>query len=372
MTGIYLIRHAEALGNYYRRAQGHWDMPLMKYSGAQLSRLRERFDGVNIDEIYSSDLIRAVQTAAAVAEPRGLLIRKTPYLRELNMGAWESRSWPYLRYCDFEQTELFKVNPVKWAPEGAEDYRSAALRLKGFILDISAQKPGKTIALFTHGALIRSFLCLYMGAEEDFSIPHGANTSVTRLSVNDGVIKVDYYNDDSHLPRKASASENKKRELENLILSPLPLGSEAGKKYYAGCYRRSWLEAHGNTRGFFSDVYLTQAQIRAANDRDSVLLASSDGKRLGVLELIFDTESPSVGRIALIYVEPEYRNSGLGRTLIGAAEALMKERGKNVASLNVAVTNENALGFYRCLDYEEKGLRPGVGSELIYMEKAVL
>lgn len=76
MTEVYLIRHAEALGNYYRRVQGHWDMPLLKGSKAQLLSLEERFRGVYIDEIYSSDLIRAVDTAKALAEPRGLLYKK--------------------------------------------------------------------------------------------------------------------------------------------------------------------------------------------------------------------------------------------------------------------------------------------------------
>jgi probable phosphoglycerate mutase len=372
LTEVYLIRHAEALGNYYRRVQGHWDMPLLKGSKAQLLSLEERFRGVYIDEIYSSDLIRAVDTAKALAEPRGLPIQKTAELRELSMGAWESRSWPYLRYADFEQAELFRINPLNWAPEGAENYRDAALRLKGFLLSMAEQKPGKTIAAFTHGALVRSYLCLYMGESIDFSIPHGANTSVTRLLVKDGVITVDYYNDDAHLADISSGREKQKHDLSKLCLSPLSLESDMGRGYYASCYRKSWLEAHGNADGFWAGIYLINAQARSRTDPDTVLLPSLNGKKLGVLELMFETDDPDIGRVALIYTEPEYRNSGLGRTLMGAAEALMKERGKKICSLNVAVTNENAIGFYLHLDYEKKGLNPGVASELIYMEKEIL
>lgn len=372
MTVIYLIRHAEALGNYYRRAQGHWDMPLIKGSKEQLQKLSERFRDVRIDEIYSSDLIRAAATAEALAEPSALKIQKTDRLREINMGAWESRSWPYLRYVDFEQTELFRNNPLKWAPDGAESYRDAALRLKGFLMSMAERKPGKTIAVFTHGALIRSYLSLYMGKEADFSVPHGANTAVTRISAQSGALNVDYYNDASHLKRLPSSGESAKKDLSELILSPLSLESEEGRKYYSDCYRKSWTEAHGNTEGFWPGMYLINAQSRSIRDPDSVLAARLNGKRLGILELTFDTEKPDTGRISLIYTDPEYRNSGLGRTLIGAAEALMKERGKKICSLNVAVTNKNAIGFYRHLDYVKKGVNPGAASMLIYMEKEIL
>ena len=85
MTEVYLIRHAEALGNYYRRVQGHWDMPLLKGSKAQLLSLEVRFKGVHIDEIYSSDLIRAVDTAKALAEPRASM-QKTAELRGAEYG----------------------------------------------------------------------------------------------------------------------------------------------------------------------------------------------------------------------------------------------------------------------------------------------
>lgn len=372
LTEIYLIRHAEALGNYYRRAQGHWDMPLLKDSKAQLESLRERFRDVHIDEIYSSDLIRAVKTAEALADPRALKIQKTEVLRELNMGTWESRSWPYLRHVDFEQTELFRTNPLAWAPEGAESYRDAALRMKGFLLSMAEQKPGKTIAAFTHGALIRSYLCLYMGDSIDFSIPHGANTSVTRILVENGVISVDYYNDDAHLISFSSAHEKIKQDLSDMTLSPLSLENDEGRRYYSSCYRKSWVEAHGDTEGFWAGIYLINAQSRSKKDPDSVLVPYLNGKKMGVLELMFETEKPEAGRVALIYTEPEYRNSGLGRTLMGAAEALMKERGLKICSLNVAVTNENAIGFYLHLDYEKKGVNPGVASDLLYMEKEIL
>ena len=63
MTKLYLIRHAEAEGNLFRRAQGHWNGKITARGKKQIDALAERFKDVKIDAVYSSDLDRAVETA---------------------------------------------------------------------------------------------------------------------------------------------------------------------------------------------------------------------------------------------------------------------------------------------------------------------
>ena len=58
MTDIYLIRHAEAEGNLYRRAHGQYDSNLTTLGRRQLLPLAERFRDIPIDALYSSDLVR--------------------------------------------------------------------------------------------------------------------------------------------------------------------------------------------------------------------------------------------------------------------------------------------------------------------------
>ena len=93
MTRIFLIRHAQAEGNLYRRIQGRYDGRITKLGRLQIELLRARLLPEQIDAVYSSDLRRAMETAAAAAEPRGLEIRKMPGLREIALGAWEDRCW---------------------------------------------------------------------------------------------------------------------------------------------------------------------------------------------------------------------------------------------------------------------------------------
>ena len=70
MTKITIIRHAEAEGNLYRRVHGWFNSNITPTGRAQIQRLEERFrddvaNGINYDVIYSSDLIRTMETAGA-------------------------------------------------------------------------------------------------------------------------------------------------------------------------------------------------------------------------------------------------------------------------------------------------------------------
>ena len=58
------------------------------------------------------------------------------------------------------------------------------------------------------------------------------------------------------------------------------------------------------------------------------------------------------GIIENIYVDPEYRNDGLGKRLLDAAEEELVERGADTVALEVLADNEDARRFYRRHGYE--------------------
>ena len=63
MTTLFLIRHAQAEGNLYRIAQGHFDSYITALGYKQIDALAERFKNVHLDALYSSDLRRTRTTA---------------------------------------------------------------------------------------------------------------------------------------------------------------------------------------------------------------------------------------------------------------------------------------------------------------------
>ena len=58
MTRIYLVRHAEAEGNLYRRIHGWYDSLITDNGYRQIAALAHRFEGIPVDAVYSSDLFR--------------------------------------------------------------------------------------------------------------------------------------------------------------------------------------------------------------------------------------------------------------------------------------------------------------------------
>ena len=132
MTQIYLIRHAEAEGNLYRRVQGHYDGDITERGRKQIDKLAERFRDIHLDALYSSDLRRAVTTASAITRYHDLPLITTPRLREVAMGCWEDRPWGEVEYNQRERWSTLTAT-LSW------DVRAAKLsdlvcRIRGIIL----------------------------------------------------------------------------------------------------------------------------------------------------------------------------------------------------------------------------------------------
>ena len=120
MTTIYLIRHAEAEGNLYRIAQGQDDSILTDRGWRQVKALERRFDGVQIDAVYTSDLYRTRATASALYLPRNLTPHLVRDLREIHVGVWERRTWGEIARRWPDQMADFSRRMDRWHMDGAD------------------------------------------------------------------------------------------------------------------------------------------------------------------------------------------------------------------------------------------------------------
>ena len=98
MTTIYLIRHAEAEGNLYRRAHGWYNSTITDRGYRQIAALTKRFTDTKFDAVYSSDRFRTMITALAIYKTHGLPLRTVRALREIDVGYWEDTPWACLLY----------------------------------------------------------------------------------------------------------------------------------------------------------------------------------------------------------------------------------------------------------------------------------
>jgi broad specificity phosphatase PhoE len=80
-TWIYLVRHGQTVWNEEGKLCGSCDVPLSDEGLIQAKKLAERMKRVNLFAVYSSPLLRARQTAEAIASPHSLLVAIEPDLR---------------------------------------------------------------------------------------------------------------------------------------------------------------------------------------------------------------------------------------------------------------------------------------------------
>jgi broad specificity phosphatase PhoE len=202
MTRLYLVRHAEAQGNFKRCFNGHIDSDISENGQRQLERLKERFKTINYDAVYSSPLMRAYKTARAANFYHGLPITTLDGLEEINGGRWEGELWDRLPLLYPEENMAWVDKPWLFAPEGGETMRHVYDRIWDTMLSIVKGNPGRTVLVASHGCAIRNFICRAKGLplERLNEIDWFENTSVNTIDF-DGNLRAHIIslNDASHL-----------------------------------------------------------------------------------------------------------------------------------------------------------------------------
>ncbi len=198
---LWLVRHGETDSNKKRRIQGHSDVALNALGLEQAKKLAKRIGHLEFDEIYSSDLNRALTTAKTVYPNKEISLDKR--LREINLGDYEGRY--YDQFSD-EETALVKVwfaGPFDQKVPGGESNDDLRNRAKDWLA--SLPKSAKVIA-FAHGGIIASILQTVVGRPTptpgSIAIPWSfrlGNTSISKIFIKEDSIILSVVNDTAHL-----------------------------------------------------------------------------------------------------------------------------------------------------------------------------
>ena len=379
MTKVYLIRHCEAEGNIFRRAQGWHDTNISPKGARQIEALAERFRDIPVDALYSSDLLRARRTAEAVTKYHDIPLQTTPRLREMNLGAWEDRPFGDVGHESPALLAAFNGDPDRWSVEGAESFPELKRRMSEAIREIAAAHEGQTVVCVSHGMAIRSLLAGVLNAPSDqldALVPHGDNTAVSLLEFENGEARVVFMNDAAHLTgdlstfsRQSWWKDASKADPNNVYFRRLD--PEAYPGTYISFYEKTWEAVHGDLSGFQPAVYLESAKkhVKACPDA-LVTIVRPEGEVVGVTELdVLRGRDEGVGWICLCFVEEAYRRSLLGVQLIGHAVSVFRRQGFKLARLNVFEENTGAIRFYEAYGFRVAGESEGVAGRLLVMEK---
>ncbi|MVO98076.1 histidine phosphatase family protein [Paenibacillus lutrae] len=208
MITIGFVRHGSTKWNKEGRIQGSSDIALDTDGLKEASRLAERISHEQWDRVFSSSLLRALQTANQLAPlTRDTKVHLDSRLREAGGGLIEGTT-------EAERVAKWGVN---WREQnlGVESAESMIARGTSFLMEMSAKYPGENILIVSHGSFIRTMLRhLAPDTGRDTFLN---NTSLSVLHYDLRTWSCELYNCTRHLIEQEEAYGESPQETEKLV-----------------------------------------------------------------------------------------------------------------------------------------------------------
>ncbi len=201
---LVLLRHGESEGNRDRRFGGHGPARLTERGQRQAdAAARAIWSTWPPGVIYSSDLPRALETAAPLATLSGLTLHSSPALRERSVGELTGRSFEEVQAERPEVWEALLKRDPDWCPPGGESHRMCTERIERFLSELFVHQPTGRVVLVSHGVAIDLMLRYFLGVSasslERFLF-HVDNASISRVVRHPGGLhRIVVINDTAHL-----------------------------------------------------------------------------------------------------------------------------------------------------------------------------
>jgi broad specificity phosphatase PhoE len=163
MAEIWLVRHGQTDWNLEGRFQGQLDVPLNDIGMDQVRVFAENLGDRAFCALYSSDLLRARQTAEIISGHVNLPIKFDRRLREISQGQVEGLLLSEVSQKFGNELNERRINPVHSRMPGGESVSEVAERVKFAMDDIARAHPTEPVLVASHGLAIATMLCRVRG-----------------------------------------------------------------------------------------------------------------------------------------------------------------------------------------------------------------
>lgn len=163
---FYIIRHGQTEWNLKKIIQGHKDSPLTEKGILIAKQHAEELRNIKFDAVFSSDSLRAKQTADIVALGKNIAVKTTQLLRERNFGKYEGKSLDIFTYElkhlveKFEKLSETEKKKHKYPTMESDD--EIIGRFITFLRKIAVAYPEKMVLVISHSVII-SALLMHLG-----------------------------------------------------------------------------------------------------------------------------------------------------------------------------------------------------------------
>jgi broad specificity phosphatase PhoE len=167
-TWLYLVRHGATAANEqvpYVLQGNAMDLGLSPSGERQSQLVADFLTQFPIRHIYSSEMLRARQTAQKIAGR--LAVDTTPIagLHECDVGVWEGLDWNSIREKYPEAHRRFVEDPGQNPYLGGESYGDVQRRARPVIDRLAESHRGESIAIVAHNVVNRSILADVLGID---------------------------------------------------------------------------------------------------------------------------------------------------------------------------------------------------------------
>lgn len=202
-TWIYFVRHGETPLTPDRKfsGSGGGDPALTDEGLKQASLVADEIAKIKPDILISSPMLRAHQTAEAIAAKTGLPIIDDEIWTEMSFGYWDGLSFDEVREQYPEELQGW-LNSAAYRAGGGESYEEAMVRVEQALDKIAERYPSKKVCVVSHNGVIKVAALLALGAAVDsvFHIDAGP-CSISSISIwpSDGLRALRSINERGHL-----------------------------------------------------------------------------------------------------------------------------------------------------------------------------
>ncbi|MEY4883242.1 MAG: hypothetical protein RIS34_1096 [Pseudomonadota bacterium] len=154
-TQIIAVRHGETAWNVENRIQGQLDIPLNETGRWQAQRVARALAARDpIAALYSSDLLRAWETAMSIADTTHLSVQTDEGLRERGFGIFQGKTYTQIE-TDWPADSLrWRRRDPDWAPPEGESLVDFRTRVLDTVQSLAARHVGQQIVVVAHGGVM--------------------------------------------------------------------------------------------------------------------------------------------------------------------------------------------------------------------------
>ncbi len=198
---LYIVRHGTTDWNQAHKIQGAVDIPLNAEGMQQAQNIAWRLTDIPLARVFSSPLMRAYQTAQAIAAPHGLCVEKQDALSELGFGRWEGDNFRHIAQTEPDLYHTFRHHPEQMVMPGGQSLAGRLAQSVQFVQQMlwPLEHACEHVAIISHAYGIRLLMAALFEAPltltTRFFFP---NTSLTIVKLKAHQASLWLLGDDHH------------------------------------------------------------------------------------------------------------------------------------------------------------------------------